>query len=171
MLGKNRVYYNYNELGFRQIENEENFITVLDLESSIVHKDDKKYNELVEYHKKKTKTKKNFTKECKDFCENETEAVRSMRNQLTFAERTSQTINPPIISREIETLKLEKNNHDGILHKWDIFDKYLAIYIAKEEQRKRDEMMQNYGKILPKKRKNQMMKKVALYLEEVYLKH
>jgi len=152
-FGKNRVYYNYYELGYKVLEEDENFISVLDLESSIVHKDDKKYNELIEYHKKKNKIKKNFTKECREFSENESEAVKSMRNQLTFAERTSQSINPPIISREVETLKLEKNNHSGILHKWDIFDKYLGIYIANEEQRKREEMIQNFGRIIPKEKK------------------
>lgn len=152
-FGKNRVFYSYSELTYKQMEVEENFITVLDLESSIVHKDDKKFNELVEYHKKKTKSKKQFTKECKEFCDNESEAVKSMRNQLTFAERTSQTYNPPIISREVETLKLEKNNHCGILHKWDIFDKYLSNYIAKEEERKKEEMIRQYGKYIPKEKK------------------
>ncbi len=152
--GKNRVFYNYYELGYKSIEEEENYITVLDLESSIMDKEDKKkYNEFIEYHKKKNKTKKNFTKDCKEFIDNEQDAIKSMRNQLTFAERTSQSINPPIISREIETLKLEKNNHSGILHKWDIFDKYLAIYITNEEKRKREEMLQNYGRIIPKEKK------------------
>jgi len=151
--GKNRVHYSYYEAGYKLLEEEENYITVLDLESSILQKDDKKYNELIEYHKKKNKTKKIFTKDCKEFMDNESEAIRSMRNQLTFAERTSQTLNPPIISREVETLKLEKNNHSGILHKWDIFDKYLSIYIANEEQKKREEMIQNYGKVIVKEKK------------------
>jgi len=161
-FGKNRVYYNYYELGYKMLEEEENFITVLDLDSSIVHKDDKKYNELLEYHKKRNKIKKNFTKETREFMDNESEAIKSMRNQLTFAERTSQSINPPIVSRECETLKLEKNNHSGILHKWDIFDKYLAIYIQHEEERKREEMIQNFGRIIPKEKKKEEEKGGAL---------
>ena len=152
-FGKNRVYYNYYELGYKVLEEEENFITVLDIDSSVVNKDEKKYNELIEYHKKKNKVKKNFTKDLKEFNDNESEAVKSMRNQLTFAERTSQSYNPPIIAREVETLKLEKVTHSGILHKWDIFDKYLAIYIENEEQRKREEMIQNFGRIIPKEKK------------------
>lgn len=151
-FGKNLVYFYYPEKQYKVLEQDEHYIDILNLESSIVHKDDKIYNYQQDYHRKKLNLKKMAIKDGSQFKEGTTDSVRSLRNQLTFAERTSQTINPPIISREVETKKLLRNNHSGILHRWDIFDKYMMKYVTEEEARKKEEQQILYGNTNKKER-------------------
>ena len=104
--GKNTVYYCYPELQWKKIYHDEHFISIFYQEPSIIHKDDRNFNSQSEYHRKKNLSKRKAKKTGEEFREKESDSIRSIRNQLTFAERTSQTSNPQIITREIETAKL-----------------------------------------------------------------
>ncbi len=152
--GKNCVYFNHHDKCYREIEQEQQFLKIINMESSILHKDDKLFSAQQEYHKKKMLIIRRAKKEGQDMKEKETDSIRSLRNQLTFSERTSQTQNPHIVSREVETVKLRRNNHYGIMHKWDLFDKYVAKYIASAEDDRIKQYQNNHGKmpVIPPKK-------------------
>jgi dynein intermediate chain 1 len=137
--GKNSVHFSYNDMRYVTVEHDEHFITVLDLEPSVLHEKEKLKNLQDEYYAKKKKFKGNVKKIGDDIKENEKDSYKSIRNHLTFAERESQTINPKIISREVQTVKLQRNNHCGTFHAWDLFDKYMKKYIDDDIQRIREE--------------------------------
>ena len=144
--GKNSVYYNYHDGIYREIEQDQQFLTILNLEPSILHKDDKLFSSQQEYHKKKILISRKAKKEGTEMKEKESDSIRSLRNQLTFSDRTSQTINPLIIARDVQTVKLERINHSGIMHKWDVFDKYVFKYIAIAEDDRIKQYINNNGK-------------------------
>lgn len=145
--GRNLIYFNYSEMQYKVIEQDEHHLEILNLESSIIHNTDKIYNSQLDYHKRKINLKKKVKKEDSEFNEVKWDSIKSMRNQLTFASRTSQTLNPQILNKEIGTLKLLRNNHSGIMHKWDVFDKYMSKYVFEEEERKREDMILKFGKV------------------------
>ena len=152
--GKNCVYFSYQEKIFKEIEQEQQFINILNLEASILHKEDKLFSAQQEYHKKKMLIVRKAKKEGQEMKERENDSIRSLRNQLTFSERTSQSQNPVILSREVETVKLRRNNHYGIFHKWDLFDKYVAKYIAADQDDRIKQYVNNNGKapVIPAKK-------------------
>lgn len=138
-MGKNTTFFSYQDLRYVTQEEDEHLLNILDMESSILHKNDRNFIVQEEYHRNKSILKRKIKKAGEEYKENEKDSIRSMRNQLNYCERTSQTLNPQIISREVETVKLQRNNHCGIFHNWDLFDKYMTMYIANEEQHKREE--------------------------------
>ena len=152
-FGKNQVYFSYPEKQYRILEKEENFINILSLESAYINKDDKKLQQQEYYHKKNNNEKKKAKKEAEEFKEKESESIKAMRNQLTFSERKSQTLNSEILSKDLQTEPLIRTNHCGNLHKWDIFDKYIVRFIEEEEEKKRQEEILNYGKVRSIKQK------------------
>jgi len=156
-FGRNCVYFSFLEKTFKEIEVEQQFINILNLESSILHKDDKFCGAQQEYHKKKMLIMRKAKKEGQEMKEKEIDSIRSLRNQLTFSERTSQSINPEIVSREVETVKLRRNNHCGIFHKWDLFDKYVTKYIAIDTEELIKQYKNNSGgkdPVIPPKKVN-----------------
>ena len=144
--GRNSVYFYYHEGVYKEIEQEQQFLNILNIEPSIMHKDDKLFSAQQEYHKKKMLVVRKAKKEGMEMKEKETDSIRSLRNNLTFSDRTSQTINPVIISREAQTVKLERVNHSGIMHKWDLFDKYVMKYVATAEDDRVKQYINNNGK-------------------------
>jgi dynein intermediate chain 1 len=144
--GKNRVYFSYQDMEWKVDEKDDHFLNILQIEGSIFHNTDKELNTQVEYHRKKDLAKKKATGLGKNLQENDLDSIKSMRNQFTFAERNSQTVNPKILSREVSTAKLERHNHSGITHKWEIFDTYVQKYINEEDARKKEEE-KNIGKV------------------------
>lgn len=154
--GKNTVYFNYLEGVWKLIEEEENIIKIYSRESNYFHKDDKAAEAQSEYLKFVQDSYHAAKVAGKDFNENEHDSIRSLRNQLTYAERTTQTINPEIKTRSIQTAKLERNKYTGALNKWDIFDKYVDLYILeKEEEKRKAELLLNTGKKNDKSKKEE----------------
>ena len=76
-----------------------------------------------------------------------------MRNKLTYCERGSETIHKNIIQRDVETKKLNRINHDGMFHQWDLFDSYMATFIQNLEKKRIDEEIKMKGFAVEKKRK------------------
>ena len=150
--GEKIVYFNYTSKEWQPIATDDLLIKVFSLNTSYNHKDDKACEYQADYHKTKQNLKVKAKEIGSKFKEKEADSIKSLRNLITYAERSSQTINPEIITREIETVKLERNNHSGILHKWDIFDKYVEKYVEEEEDRKRQEALLNFGKKVEKKK-------------------
>jgi dynein intermediate chain 1 len=155
--GKNCVYFSYQEKIFKEIEQEQQFLEILNVETSILQKDDKQFLLQLDYHKRKATIIKKAKKEGAEMKEKESDSIRSLRNQLTFSERTSQSINPDIISREVETVKLRRNNHSGIMHKWDLFDKYVNKFIAIAEEERIRQYINEHGRnpVIPVKKKDE----------------
>lgn len=162
-FGKNMTYFSYHDMQWKMDDREADNFTVLNLEPSILHKDDKTCNIQNEYHRKKLLAKRKAKQVGEEFKEKDQDSIRSMRNQLTFAERTSQTINPQILTKEVETVKLLRNSHSGITHKWDLFDKYLLKYVKEEEEKKREEALKfgNVRKERVKKVENKPVESLA----------
>ena len=77
--GKNCVYFSYQEKIYREIEQEQQFLNILNLEPSILHKDDKLFSAQQEYHKKKMLIVRKAKKEGQDMKEKETDSIRSLR--------------------------------------------------------------------------------------------
>ena len=76
-----------------------------------------------------------------------------MRNKLTYCERASETIHKNIIQRDVETKKLNRINHDGMFHQWDLFDSYMATFIQNLEKKRIEEEIKMKGSATEKKRK------------------
>jgi dynein intermediate chain 1 len=151
--GKNTVYFNHLEGVWKELDSEDNFIQIFKQRTNYFYRDDKAAEMQLEYHKEKLERKNAAKNAGKEFEEKEEDSVKSIRNQLTFAERTSQTVNPEIKNKSIETAKLERNKFTGMLDKWDIFDKYVDVYIIEEEKRKKEDMLLNMGSKKPEKKK------------------
>ena len=54
-LGKNSVQYSYIDNKFKTVENQDNYLDILDLDESIIHKEDTQAAAQDEYHSKKKK--------------------------------------------------------------------------------------------------------------------
>lgn len=153
-VGKNLVYFHYLEGVWKNIDSDDQVIKIFSQHSTINHREDKACEYESKYHTFKSQKKVLAKNAGEEFEEKEADSVRSLRNQLTYAERTSQTINPEIKTRSVETAKLERNKHSGIVNKWEIFDRYISVYIHEEEKRKReDPMFGMSGKKAPEKKK------------------
>jgi dynein intermediate chain 1, axonemal len=160
-FGKNFAYFSYHDMQWKVEERDDQYLNVLNVESSILHKDDKMCNVQAEYHRKKLVAKRKAKKIGEEFKEKENDSIRSMRNNLNFAERTSQTFNPEIVTKEVETPKLLRNDHRGIAHKWDLFDRYLVKFVKGEDERKKEEM-KKFGTV-----KKERVKKVEKQVESL----
>jgi dynein intermediate chain 1 len=137
--GKNIVFFSYEEKMWKVDDKDPENLFIMSLENSVLQKEDKALTTYqANYHTKRILAKKKAASLRSEYGGDELNAIRSMRNQLTFSERTSQTFNPKILTKQVETEKLFRNNHSGVVHKWDIFDKYLTKYITEEDKRKHD---------------------------------
>ena len=135
-IGKTGVYYNYTDSSYKNIDNEETYLEILDINASVLHKDDNQSVSQSEYHQKKKKLKSDQRKKGEEINELEIDSYRSMRNKLTYCERASETVHKNIICRDVETKKLNRINHDGMFHQWDLFDSYMATFIQNLEKKK-----------------------------------
>lgn len=153
-LGRNLVYFNHLEGVWKNHDSDDNVIKIFSQNTNRNNKDDKAVEYQNKYHMLKTQKKIAAKNAGEEFEEKEVDSIKSLRNQLSYAERTSQTINPEIITRNVETDMLERNKHSGIVNKWDIFDRYVEIYIAEDEKRKREDPMFSMGgkKVVEKKK-------------------
>ena len=122
------------------------------MDESILNKEDSQAVVQEEYHSKKKKLKAKVKKDGEGINELEYDSIKSMRNHLTYCERCSETVHKNIISREVETKKLNRVNHDGIFHQWDLFDSYMATFIKQLEEKRKEEEFKMKGYITEKKR-------------------
>ena len=151
--GKNSVYYSYTDSAYKTIDNSETYLDILDIGESLLHKEDNQSVALSEYHQKKKKLKCDQRKKGEEINELEIDSYRSMRNKLTYCERGSETIHKNIIQRDVETKKLNRINHDGMFHEWDLFDSYMATFIQILEKKRMDEEIKMKGFAVEKKKK------------------
>jgi len=151
--GKNSVYYSYTDSAYKTIDNSETYLEILDIGESLLNKEDNQSVALSEYHQKKKKLKSDQRKKGEEINELEIDSYRSMRNKLTYCERGSETIHKNIIQRDVETKKLNRINHDGMFHQWDLFDSYMATFIQILEKKRMDEEIKMKGFAVEKKRK------------------
>ena len=100
----------------------------------------------------KKKLKAKVKKDGEGINELEYDSIKSMRNHLTYCERCSETAHKNIISREVETKKLNRVNHDGIFHQWDLFDSYMAKFIKLLEEKRKEEEFKMKGYVTEKKK-------------------
>ena len=154
-LGKNSVQYSYIDNKFKTVENQDNYLDILDLDESIIHKEDTQAAAQDEYHSKKKKLISKIKKSGEDINEAEIDSYKSMRNHLTYCERASETQHKVIIHREVETKKLNRINHDGIFHQWDLFDTYMANFITLQEKKRKEEEIKMKGKATERKKVEQ----------------
>ena len=153
-LGKNMVYFHHLEGVWRNIDNDDNIIKVFSQTTTLNNKEDKSCEFQQKYHALKQQIKQQAKNLGEEFEEKEADSIKSLRNQLSYAERSSQTINAEIKTRCVETAKLERNKHSGIVNKWEIFDRYVDIFIIDDEKKKREDPMFNLSrKKLPEKKK------------------
>ena len=138
--GKTQVYYSYIDNQYKQLEDKENYLEILDIDESLLHKEDSQAVSQEEYHTRKKKLKTQVKKEGEGIGELEVDSLKSMRNRLIYCERSSETLQKKIINRECETIKLNRVNHDGIFHQWDRFDSYMSNFLHdKDKKRMEDE--------------------------------
>ena len=102
-IGKNGVYYSYTDNKFKTIDNEETYLDILDIEESLLNKEDNQAVSQEEYHQKKKKLKSDQRKKGEEINELEIDSYRSMRNKLTYCERVKQFIR--ILFKEIVKLR------------------------------------------------------------------
>ena len=152
-IGKTGIYFNYTDSSYKNIDNEETYLEILDINASVLHKDDNQSVSQSEYHQKKKKLKSDQRKKGEEINELEIDSYRSMRNKLTYCERASETIHKNIIQRDVETKKLNRINHDGMFHQWDLFDSYMATFIQNLEKKRIEEEIKMKGSATEKKRK------------------
>jgi dynein intermediate chain 1 len=145
-VGNKSVRYSYIENKFKTVENGDATLEILNLDESIINKADALANTQDEYHGKKKKLKQKMKKDGEGINEKEIDSYKSMRNRLTFCERASTTEHKVILQREVETEKLERINHYGIFHEWDLFDTYMANFISLLEKKRKEEEIKMKGK-------------------------
>ena len=150
--GRNNVYYSHIDNKFKNVEDENAYLDILDMDESILNKEDSQAVVQEEYHSKKKKLKAKVKKDGEGINELEYDSIKSMRNHLTYCERCSETVHKNIISREVETKKLNRVNHDGIFHQWDLFDSYMATFIKLLEEKRKEEEFKMKGYVTEKKR-------------------
>ena len=90
--GKNNVYYSFIENKYKQVEDAENYLDILDIDESILHKEDTQAVSQEEYHTRKKKLKTQVRKDGEGIGELEVDSLRSMRNRLIYCERGSETL-------------------------------------------------------------------------------
>lgn len=144
-VGTSSVYYSYIENKFLKVHDEENYLEIFNLDEGLLKKDDTLNNSQEEYHELKKKYKATMRKKGEEIEESVEDSERSLRNKLTYCERSSETVNKKIVSREAQTNKLERQNHNGIFHQWDLFDSYMARFIKKKAEDKRQEELKMKG--------------------------
>ena len=152
-IGKKGVYYSYTENKFKNVEDEETYLEILDIKEALLNKEDNQSVTQEEYHAKKKKLKAQVRKDGEGINELEIDSYRSMRNKLTYCERASETSHKNIIQRDVETKKLNRINHDGMFHQWDLFDSYMATFIQNLEKKRIEEEIKMKGSATEKKRK------------------
>ena len=145
--GKINVYYSYIENQYKQVEDSENYLDILDIDESILHKEDTQAVSQEEYHTRKKKLKTQVRKDGEGIGELEVDSLRSMRNRLIYCERASETLQKKIINRECETIKLNRVNHDGIFHQWDRFDSYMSNFLHDKDKKRMEDEFKMKGKI------------------------
>jgi dynein intermediate chain 1 len=145
-VGNKSVRYSYIDNKFKTVENGDATLEILNLDESIINKADALANTQDEYHGKKKKLKQKMKKDGEGINEKEIDSYKSMRNRLTFCERASTTEHKVILQREVETEKLERINHYGIFHEWDLFDTYMANFISLLEKKRKEEEIKMKGK-------------------------
>ena len=145
-VGNKSVRYSYIDNKFKTVENGDATLEILNLDESIINKADALANTQDEYHGKKKKLKQKMKKDGEGINEKEIDSYKSMRNRLTFCERGSTTEHKVILQREVETEKLERINHYGIFHEWDLFDTYMANFITLLEKKRKEEEIKMKGK-------------------------
>lgn len=153
-LGKNSVFFHHLEGVWKSIDTDDNLIKVFSQNTNLYHKEDKACEFQNKYHSIKQQIKQNAKNQGEEFQQTDNDCIKSLRNQLSYAERSSQTENSLIVTRNAETAKLERNTYSAMVNKWEIFDRYVEIYIYEEEKRKReDPMFGMSGKKQPEKKK------------------
>ena len=114
--GKNIVFFSYEEKMWKVDDKDPENLFIMSLENSVLQKEDKALTTYqANYHTKRILAKKKAASLRSEYGGDELNAIRSMRNQLTFSERTSQTFNPKILTKQVETEKLFRNNHSGVV--------------------------------------------------------
>lgn len=151
-IGKSNVYYSYIDNMYKTVEDNENYLEILDIDESILHKDDSQAVAQEEYHTRKKKLKSQVRKQGEEIGELEVDSLRSMRNRLTYCERASETLQKNIISRDCETIKLNRVNHDGIFHQWDRFDSYMSNFLHDKDKKRMEDEFKMKGKITERKK-------------------
>ena len=136
--GKNLVNYDYSKKQWVKSDIEEQLITVLSLESNIIHTNDRAHTTMIDYHRRKTNNHQKSKRDYQEIPDAELSINKTNRNLITYAERSSQTFNKVILTREVQTAKILRNNNSDINHKWDMFDRYVNKYIAIEEKKREE---------------------------------
>ena len=154
-VGKNSVTYSYMENKFKTDDSEETYLDILDIDESIIHKEDTQAATQDEYHNKKKKLISKVKKDGEDINEVEADSYKSMRNHLTYCERASETPHKVIYHREVETKKLNRINHDGIFQQGDLFDTYMSNFISLQEKKRKEEEIKMKGKATERKKVEQ----------------
>ena len=90
--GRTNVYYSYIENEYKQVEDNENYLEILDIDESILHKEDNQAVAQEEYHTRKKKLKTQVRKAGEEIGELEVDSLKSMRNRLIYCERGSETL-------------------------------------------------------------------------------
>ena len=90
--GKTQVYYSYIDNQYKQLEDKENYLEILDIDESLLHKEDSQAVSQEEYHTRKKKLKTQVKKEGEGIGELEVDSLKSMRNRLIYCERSSETL-------------------------------------------------------------------------------
>ena len=150
--GKNNVYYSFIENKYKQVEDAENYLDILDIDESILHKEDTQAVSQEEYHTRKKKLKTQVRKDGEGIGELEVDSLRSMRNRLIYCERGSETLQKKIINRDCETIKLNRVNHDGIFHQWDRFDSYMSNFLHDKDKKRMEDEFKMKGKVTERKK-------------------
>ena len=150
--GRTNVYYSYIENEYKQVEDNENYLEILDIDESILHKEDNQAVAQEEYHTRKKKLKTQVRKAGEEIGEMEIDSLKSMRNRLIYCERGSETLQKKIINRDCETIKLNRVNHDGIFHQWDRFDSYMSNFLHDKDKKRMEDEFKMKGKVTERKK-------------------
>ncbi|MCQ2820272.1 MAG: WD40 repeat domain-containing protein [archaeon] len=136
-VGSSSVYYSYIENKFMNVPDEPTYLNIFSMEEGLLAKDDLLNINQEEYHDGKKKYKKIMRDKGEAIHETPENSELSLRNKLTYCTRASETPAKTIVTREVETKKLDRVDHDGIFHAWDLFDSYMAGFIKKKAEDKR----------------------------------
>jgi dynein intermediate chain 1 len=145
-FGKNLVYFDYVKKKWVDAELEEHYINIFSNESNVLHAQDKALVLMNEYHKKKIyQQNQKKKKEESEIPEADPNINKNNRNLISYAERTCQTFNKVILTKEVQTAKILRNNNSDIAHKFDMFDRYVLKFIDMSEKKKEEEYIKLYG--------------------------
>jgi dynein intermediate chain 1 len=124
----------------------------LDIDESLLHKEDNQAVAQEEYHTRKKKLKSQVRKAGEEIGEMEVDSLKSMRNRLIYCERGSETLQKKIVNRDCETIKLNRINHDGIFHQWDRFDSYMSNFLHDKDKKRMEDEFKMKGKVTERKK-------------------